>query len=621
MSNDLIRVSCAAVNHSAIAVGLDRGGRQPFGGVQGRQKFLFVPSADEDVIAPLLVGIVDPVPFQRWSLLDRGGRGNVTKTASVRTSNRRIKRPLRKALVNEIVRLNHGRRVPEVDWHSEGVVELLRQYHSDTWLIESEVWSQFREVVACLLDRKGRSQQYSIDDMALSEEQKSKILALLDSGCDRKIIAERVGVTPAQVSAVAAHLTMGTYTRPSGTKRAVANSEEVSQTPPVSSLQSQVLYSDQGIVLGRDTVNGESIRWDPFPQSGSANPHVLVIGESGFGKTYLVQCLLGELAISGIPSVVLDYAQGFSLNVLPREFIEATKPTEIRASEDGIAINPLEIFPTDTYGPVSVAQRVADTFTRVYPKIGVQQHATLRQAVLDAFEAHGFASGEKPDRARPLPLFSDVQQTLTAIASEVGNAKARLAASVDAHISTMFVFNTFRASGRALKWADIVAAGGKTFILQLKGLEYALERAVTEFLLWNLIGFLESTGPSPLRIFVVLDEAHKLSFTVGSPTERLLREGRKFGIGLILASQQPSDFPPVAFNNTSTKIVFQSSDERRLLSRALHQKTNNSAGVGQVHRTITQLPPRDAYVLSQNVGRIIHVTPMAERIARWRGLS
>jgi len=457
--------------------------------------------------------------------------------------------------------------------------------------------------------------------MALSEEQKSEILKLLDSGCDRKTIADRVGVTPAQVSAVAAHLTMGTYTRAGDTKGTVATSGEVSQpVRPVSPAPSRGVYGDRGIVLGQDTANGECVRWDPFPQTGSANPHMLVVGESGFGKTYLVQCLLGELAASGIPSVVLDYAQGFSLNVLPREFVEATSPTEIRAGEDGIAINPLEIFPTDTHGPVSVAQRVADTFTRVYPKIGVQQHATLRQAVLDAFEAHGFASGRKPDRTRPLPLFSDVQQTLAATASEVGNPKARLAASVDAHISTMFVFNTFRASGRALKWADIVAAAGKTFILQLKGLEYALERAVTEFLLWNLIGFLESTGPSPLRVFVVLDEAHKLSFAVGSPTERLLREGRKFGVGLILASQQPSDFSPVAFNNTSTKVVFQSSDDRSILSRILHQKTNNSESVAQVHRTITQLPPRDAYVLSQNIGRTIHVTSMAERIERWRGL-
>lgn len=74
------------------------------------------------------------------------------------------------------------------------------------------------------------------------------------------------------------------------------------------------------------------------------------------------------------------------------------------------------------------------------------------------------------------------------------------------------------------------------FVIQLKGLEHWLERAVTEYLLWNLIGFIEAVGPGPRRCFVVLDEAHKLALVPGSPAEKLLRGGRKFGLGLILAS-------------------------------------------------------------------------------------
>ena len=36
--------------------------------------------------------------------------------------------------------------------------------------------------------------------------------------------------------------------------------------------------------------------------------------------------------------------------------------------------------------------------------------------------------------------------------------------------------------------------------------------------------------------------------------ERLLRLGRKFGLGLVLASQQPEDFSPVAFANTASDL-------------------------------------------------------------------
>jgi hypothetical protein len=64
----------------------------------------------------------------------------------------------------------------------------------------------------------------------------------------------------------------------------------------------------------------------------------------------------------------------------PREFREFGRPVEIDIGRDGININPLQIFPSDIHGPVNVAQRIADTFARVYPTIGVQQHAVLRGA-------------------------------------------------------------------------------------------------------------------------------------------------------------------------------------------------------------------------------------------------
>ena len=85
----------------------------------------------------------------------------------------------------------------------------------------------------------------------------------------------------------------------------------------------------------------------------------------------------------------------------------------------------------------------------------------------------------------------------------------------------MFVFNTFRTNGQQLVWPEMLAGGNKVVVLQLQGLEHSLERAVSEFLLWNLIGFIEAMGPGGLRCYVVLDEAHKLSFDRGSPVEKL----------------------------------------------------------------------------------------------------
>ena len=45
-------------------------------------------------------------------------------------------------------------------------------------------------------------------------EQRADVLRLLSKGHDRDTIAAAVGVTPGQVSAISAHVSMGTYTLP-----------------------------------------------------------------------------------------------------------------------------------------------------------------------------------------------------------------------------------------------------------------------------------------------------------------------------------------------------------------------------------------------------------------------
>ncbi len=460
----------------------------------------------------------------------------------------------------------------------------------------------------------------------VTEEQRRAVLRMLAQGQDRDTIAAAVGVTPGQVSAISAHVKMGTYELPDPEE--LPKEEAAPEAAERTNNLLRMLQSLEGapgretrlspILLGSDAETGEEVFWNPDPGSGAANPHVLILGESGFGKTYTIASLSAELAQENVVSVVFDYGQGFSPATLPPEFVAATNPLELHAGRDGVDINPLQIFPSDLHGPVNVAQRVADTFARVYKRMGVQQHAVIRQAVLDVMTDAGITPDAPDSWAADLPAFGAMQVKLQSYARNPMNAQARFAASAASHISTVFVFNTFRSHGHKLAWSDILQADNRTVIIQLKGLEHSLERAVTEFLLWNLIGFIEALGPGPLRCFVILDEAHKLSFNPGSPVEKLLREGRKFGVGLILASQQPEDFSSVAFANTATKIVFQVGDERSTISRQLHRKIKNAHSFGEIYQLITKLPRGWAYVVTENVGRVVRVASFPERVSRWR---
>jgi DNA helicase HerA-like ATPase len=56
------------------------------------------------------------------------------------------------------------------------------------------------------------------------------------------------------------------------------------------------------------------------------------------------------------------------------------------------------------------------------------------------------------------------------------------------------------------------------------------------------------------RLAIVLDEAHRLSKDPTIP--KLMKEGRKYGIVVLLVSQSLEDFAPQVIENTGTKIAF-----------------------------------------------------------------
>src|SRR2546428_6562400 len=137
----------------------------------------------------------------------------------------------------------------------------------------------------------------------ITDSQRQAVLALLAQGLDRETVAAQVGVTPGQVSAVAAHVKMRTYEK-RGTREIVAEStqpdgrervRELLEEIGASSHRTQTASDLNRILIGVDAETDEEVFWNPDPSNGAVNPHMLILGESGFGKTYPICCLLAEI--------------------------------------------------------------------------------------------------------------------------------------------------------------------------------------------------------------------------------------------------------------------------------------------------------------------------------------
>ena len=373
----------------------------------------------------------------------------------------------------------------------------------------------------------------------------------------------------------------------------------------------------EGVFIGNDKEYGDALYWNPQRAATVQNPHMMIVGESGSGKTYALQCLTAELAQRALPTIIFDYAQGFELDTLDDVYKKYVKVREYRIGEEGISLNPLHIFPKDIKGPASVATRLSDVFDAVY-HLGHIQRKVLIEAILSTFERAGILTAAPATWKNDPPNFGQLQQILDDLASDKEYPNAKNAVGLAARLTPFFMLSSFSSGDHGWSWASLIAdPGHRVHILQFRGLEGKTQKVMLEILLWHLFFYLKSHGQDKLRLYCVLDEAHHLSFREGGPTDLLLREARKFGLGIIFASQQPEDFSEVAFSNSASKLVFQTTDPNLKVSRFISVKCSNYDSPEQIHDVIAVLKQGDALFVTENRGHEVRIADLRTRATQW----
>lgn len=459
--------------------------------------------------------------------------------------------------------------------------------------------------------------------LKLSDFLAREILRLHHQGLHPAEIALKLGLKKMQVSSLVAHQALAEKeSLESGIEESHIYPEPATQTDEEQpSTASEYREGEEdavtGIYVGDDKEYGDPQDWVPWESREVQNPHLMIIGESGSGKTYAVQCLVAELARHHIPAVIFDYGQSFELDALEREFVEYASPREYLIGEEGLALNPLQIFPKDIQGPNAVASRVSDVFDAVY-RLGDIQRKVLIDAILRSFEKVGIRVSDRATWQSSPPNLSVLQEVLENMATDKEYPNYKNAAGVGARLTTFFMLNSFRSDSQAWSWEGFIGEDEhRVHVLQFRGLEGKTQRVVVELLLWHLFFYLKTEGQNPLRMYCVLDEAHHLSFRDGGPIDSILREARKFGLGLIFASQQPEDFSPAAFSNSASKLVFQTTDPTLKVSKFLAQKCRNHEDPKEVHDLVSVLGQGEAFFITKNKGHVVRIADLKKRTTLW----
>ena len=347
------------------------------------------------------------------------------------------------------------------------------------------------------------------------------------------------------------------------------------------------------VIVPLGEASGLEVRWQP---STTGSPHLFIAGIPGQGKSWTITRLLTSLGEQGVPSLALDFHGQFADPESP--YVRSIHPVILDAAS-GLPFSPFELPPD---APASAwranAYELAEIIGYVADLGDIQQDA-IYQSIRDVYRDHGFGDAyASPDGE---PTLEEVLGRLEAL------EQARRVANVTARCRPLLEMDLFRP---APGYPDLLTQVKRGLVIDLHTLSIeAIQLAAGAFVLRKLYKDMFRWGVSDkLRLAIVLDEAHRLARDVTLP--KLMKEGRKFGIAVIVASQGLADFHPDILSNAGTKVIFRTNypDSRRIAGFIRARQGVDLAG------RIEQLPVGSAYVQTPEMafGAQVHMYPLNE---------
>lgn len=329
------------------------------------------------------------------------------------------------------------------------------------------------------------------------------------------------------------------------TKTTNVNFSDSEQKVKVECNQENTFHSIK-IQVGHSLSGHREVVYEPNNTKMVSHPNMGIIGTMGTGKTQFARSVIAQFSKESINNVggkpvgmlVFDYKGDYKGDYKDKEFLDAVDGTCYKFN---YPFNPLKLVVNDEVEgmnlPAITADKIADSFAKAYG-LGLKQQSNIKQVIIETYKDAGITK-EPSSWENPVPTMEQVIEKYF----ETYDANDKAFALFD-KLRDYTIFTTDNSNCVSLfEWLNSVRVidltlypddTKKVIVSLILDLFYAEMR--------QLGGSKQENGFRELRAMIMVDEAHQFLKKDFNSFRSIISEGRMFGVGMILSTQNVSDF-------------------------------------------------------------------------------
>ncbi len=308
------------------------------------------------------------------------------------------------------------------------------------------------------------------------------------------------------------------------------------QAPPINNQEESLK-----VLVGHEVLNNNPIYWEPTNTAKYMNPNAGIIGTMGTGKTQCTKSVITQLYrnqgnnVAGKPVGVLIF--DYKSDYVDDKFCEATQAKKFNLFK--LPYNPLSLYGDTPMLPIHTAAGFSETMTRSFG-LGKKQQLKLENLILEAYSQAGIMPENPNTWNKPAPTIENIWDLF--LEQEKVEEDSLYAA-----LSKLARFKIFESDPeKMMSLFDLVDS---VVVIELAGYTSEVQNLIVALTLDLFYSQMQKKGKPEVRghfrqlnKLILVDEADNFMSQNFPSLRKLLKEGREYGVGIVLSTQDITHF-------------------------------------------------------------------------------